>query len=448
MTSFFIYLLQVSVIFTLLCLFYRLLLSKLTFHGANRCTLVLLPLVSTVLPFIELGQIVPFVHPEGPFTALDLSSFKIGQTSPIVNEPSLSNKKELLGVTSNNWLLIPYLIGCMLVFIRLARTTKNIFRTKQSSYKVSINNTPVYVAPVAEPLTYFNWIFIPELQINTVDPLILTHEAAHVRLRHTLDLLVVELYALVFWFNPAVYFYRKSLIALHEFQADQEVLTKNIQPADYLQLMLQTLENKNKRPTLSYFNNSIIKKRIDMITKIKSKKGKAFNYSLLVTTAIIISLAFSRPAIPEETAPYKAVLFLESTNTVPNNFPLETYEPANITSTFGKKIRQPKTKRFVMHHGIDIRASEGTPVLATADGTVLKAGSENNWGNLIVLAHPDGYQTWYAHLSGFETSEEQTVKSGDIIGYVGNTGRSSGPHLHYEVRKDDKRLDPMDFFNN
>lgn len=72
----------------------------------------------------------------------------------------------------------------------------------------------------------------------------------------------------------------------------------------------------------------------------------------------------------------------------------------------------------------------------------------NNWGNLIVISHADGYETWYAHLQGFNVEASQTVKKGQVIGYVGNTGMSTGPHLHYEVLKDDEHVDPADYFKN
>ncbi len=447
MTDFFSYLVQASLVFALLCFMYRRFLSTLTFHWANRFTLVLLPLVSMLLPLLELGQLVPLSRSAQVLSIVDLSSFHLGLPSPTMNDALVANPHESPGNSSSNWIFIGYLIGCMLVTARLVLTTRNIFKVKRNADKVAVKGSFVYAASVTAPLTYFTWVFIPKKQVKNLHPLILKHEMAHVRLKHTFDLLFIELYAIVFWFNPTLYFYKKTLVALHEFQADQAVLSDNVPPKDYLQLMLQTLENKHQYPTLSYFNNSIIKKRIDMITKIKSKKGKTFNYSLLVTSAIIISLAFTEQTIPEEATPYKAVLLLETTHNIPSIFPLETYNPRDITSTFGAKVRAPKVKHHIIHKGIDIRASIGTPVLATANGTAITVRSEKNWGNLIVLEHEDGYQTWYAHLNGFEISEGQTVKTGDVIGYVGSTGRSTGPHLHYEVRQGEKHLDPMDFFN-
>ena len=70
---------------------------------------------------------------------------------------------------------------------------------------------------------------------------------------------------------------------------------------------------------------------------------------------------------------------------------------------------------------------------------------EGDWGNLIVITHSYGYKTLYAHLDGFNIKENQEVKKGDIIGYVGNTGLSAGPHLHYEVKQNGKQLNPLDY---
>jgi len=98
-----------------------------------------------------------------------------------------------------------------------------------------------------------------------------------------------------------------------------------------------------------------------------------------------------------------------------------------------------------MHNGIDIKAPIGTPVIATADGVVAKAADQNKWGNLIVIKHSDGYQTWYAHLQKFNVTENQSVKKGDVIGYVGNTGASLGSHLHYEVHYKEAQVNPINF---
>lgn len=97
------------------------------------------------------------------------------------------------------------------------------------------------------------------------------------------------------------------------------------------------------------------------------------------------------------------------------------------------------------HHGIDIAAPEGTPVYATADGIVGRADYSRSYGNVIYLDHGSDLETRYAHLSGFNVRSGQRVKKGDLIGFVGSTGRSTGPHLHYEVRVDGVAVNPKPY---
>ena len=119
-------------------------------------------------------------------------------------------------------------------------------------------------------------------------------------------------------------------------------------------------------------------------------------------------------------------------------------EFSRVTSSFGGRIH-PILDRPRDHKGVDFGAPTGTPVKATSDGFVEFAGTQRGYGNLIVLQHRGKISTAYAHLHGFASrlKEGQEVSQGDIIGYVGTTGMSTGPHLHYEVRIDGEARDPM-----
>jgi murein DD-endopeptidase MepM/ murein hydrolase activator NlpD len=105
----------------------------------------------------------------------------------------------------------------------------------------------------------------------------------------------------------------------------------------------------------------------------------------------------------------------------------------------------PFTGEREMHYGIDVSTVVGRPVVATADGIVLYASRRGSYGNIVVIDHKFGVMTRYAHLSGFNTRAGQQVKRGDVVGYVGNTGRSSAPHLHYEVWVQDRPVLPLDY---
>lgn len=117
---------------------------------------------------------------------------------------------------------------------------------------------------------------------------------------------------------------------------------------------------------------------------------------------------------------------------------------SKISSRYGAR-RDPFTKRRAMHSGLDYRARRGTPVLATAGGKVIKAGRQGGYGKLVEVAHGNGLTTRYAHLSKIRVKVGQTIAKGKRVGDVGSTGRSTGPHLHYEVRRDGRSLNPIHF---
>lgn len=115
-----------------------------------------------------------------------------------------------------------------------------------------------------------------------------------------------------------------------------------------------------------------------------------------------------------------------------------------LTDGFGGR-RDPFTGRPASHPAIDISSAHGQPVLAPADGVVVKAEWGNGYGNVIYLSHGYGYSTRYAHLASFKVKPGQRVRRGEVIAHVGNTGRSTGPHLHYEVRVNGNPANPLEY---
>jgi murein DD-endopeptidase MepM/ murein hydrolase activator NlpD len=115
-----------------------------------------------------------------------------------------------------------------------------------------------------------------------------------------------------------------------------------------------------------------------------------------------------------------------------------------LTSRFGNR-RDPFTRRTAFHSGIDYAAPRGTPVYAPADGVVVSSGRAGGYGIRVEIDHPNGLSTRFAHLSRALVSRGTQVRAGDQIGLIGSTGRSTGPHLHYEVRRGSRAIDPMPF---
>jgi murein DD-endopeptidase MepM/ murein hydrolase activator NlpD len=118
-----------------------------------------------------------------------------------------------------------------------------------------------------------------------------------------------------------------------------------------------------------------------------------------------------------------------------------------LTDGFGGRS-DPFTGEQGTHNAIDISSAVGQPVRAPADGIVVKAEWANGYGNVIYLSHGYGYSTRYGHLSAYAAKPGQHVKRGDIIAYVGSTGRSTGPHLHYEVRLNNNPVNPLEYILN
>ena len=133
---------------------------------------------------------------------------------------------------------------------------------------------------------------------------------------------------------------------------------------------------------------------------------------------------------------------------IPAIQPVSNKDLERIASGFGYRI-DPVYKVPKMHAGLDFTAPSGTPVYATADGTVSKAEfSTGGYGNHVVINHGFGYETLYGHMVRIKARNGQKVKRGEVIGWVGSTGKSTGPHCHYEVHKGGSPIDPIYFFYN
>ena len=131
---------------------------------------------------------------------------------------------------------------------------------------------------------------------------------------------------------------------------------------------------------------------------------------------------------------------------IPSIQPIRNKDLKRLASGYGYRI-DPFTKKPRMHKGMDFTASSGTPIFATGKGIVKRADNRaSGYGKHIRIDHGFGYVSLYAHLSKYNVKRGQKVKRGDIIGFVGNSGRSAGPHLHYEIIKDGSKINPLNFY--
>jgi len=211
-------------------------------------------------------------------------------------------------------------------------------------------------------------------------------------------------------------------------------LTKNLQ---HVKKELETRSNKleaeiqDKKEKLASMNEHLteIEKMIGLEPDIES----AFSQRAKNTREKVIE------RIKEKSITVAQLTVLN--HSIPNGVPVKY---RRITDRYGYRIH-PILKKRQFHVGIDLSAPFRTPVYAPADGVVEYAQYKGTYGNFLLLNHPFGFKTAYGHLSKFVAHEGDYVSKGDLIGYVGTTGRSTGPHLHYEVRYLNKWLDPEKF---
>jgi len=128
--------------------------------------------------------------------------------------------------------------------------------------------------------------------------------------------------------------------------------------------------------------------------------------------------------------------------------PVSNKDLNRVASGFGYRV-DPVYKTVKLHPGLDFAAPQGTPIYATADGTVTTAGNKGDgYGNHVVINNGYGYETLFGHMVRVKAKVGQSVKRGEVIGWVGSTGKSTGPHCHYEVHKNGQKMDPVYFFYN
>lgn len=130
----------------------------------------------------------------------------------------------------------------------------------------------------------------------------------------------------------------------------------------------------------------------------------------------------------------------EKISHTPTGWPVKGW----MSSTFGWRS-DPWNKRQRFHEGVDISAWLGTPIIATADGTIKLAARYGGFGKVVIIEHEYGYETYYGHCSKLIAKQGQRVRRGDVIGFVGSTGRSTGAHVHYEVRINERPVNPLPY---
>ncbi|MBN2892452.1 MAG: peptidoglycan DD-metalloendopeptidase family protein [Bacteroidales bacterium] len=438
MSSLIIYILKITLIFSATYSFFYIFLRKLTFHSLNRMILLIIIPLAFLIPFLDFGN--SQISPNNLiFPTFDEVNFSTQLTT---NQHIETSEKISFNFNIILWL---YLLGLGFNVFKLVKNAFKLILLKQNSETFYRNGYLFIEADIKSVFSGFGWIFVPKNKLNSYKNPIIEHEKAHVDLLHFVDLILTEIFIIFQWFNPFVYFYRKTLKTIHEFQADEKVLKGDVKKSQYLEILLQNFEHENLFGFQNNFNGLTLKKRVKMITKNKSSKIKIAKYLLMIPVIAFLTVAFAKNAnniLPEVA---QNISVLKKSDNLPSIFPIKEGEYIRISTGF-EDFYHPFKKKIVHHNGLDIVADEGTEIIATADGIVVTAEFKEGWGNLVVIKHDTEFDTYYAHLKNFNVKKGDKVTKEQVIGYVGNTGMSTAPHLHYEVRKNDEPQDPKLYY--
>ncbi|WP_299225556.1 M56 family metallopeptidase [uncultured Psychroserpens sp.] len=261
---------------------YDLLLRKETFFNWNRAYLIVTVLLSVSIPFIKIKQIKAIMSDELIVRLPEVIIGNTGKKSSI--DPEVAN---LAGITAqseptpilNIVLIIGMCIALLVLAFKIYKLTVLVYKyPKRWKGKLLIINLINSTAA----FSFFHYVFLGEKLTSQDKATILEHEMIHVKEKHTLDLLLFEIFRIVFWFNPLVYIYQNRIAMLHEYIADAKAVKTQNKSTYYNNLMAQVFETKNFSFVNPFFKKSIIKKRIVMLNKTKSKQINILKYILVI----------------------------------------------------------------------------------------------------------------------------------------------------------------------
>jgi|TARA_A200000113_G_scaffold45665_1_gene37100 murein DD-endopeptidase MepM/ murein hydrolase activator NlpD len=250
------------------------------------------------------------------------------------------------------------------------------------------------------------------------------------------------------WINTPAEISQKR--ALENYELQFEILSKKL---NQIEAVVENIEERDNNIYRVYFEASPIPEEqrragFGGVNRYKNLEGYD-NSDLIINTTKRLDVLSKQTVVQsrsldeiERLAANKAELI----EAIPSIQPIKNQDLTRMASGYGYRT-DPFTKKRRFHYGMDFSARKGTPIYATGNGVVKRADNRSSgYGKHIRIDHGFGYVSLYAHLSKYNVRRGQRVKRGDIIGYVGNTGRSVGPHLHYEIFKDKKKINPLNFY--
>ncbi len=406
---------------------------------------------------------------------------------------NLKNNTNHTSLTFIAWLFIIWVIGVVLIAIKICRGffgMKLLMRATENEKTSSFKNLSIRVAThpkINIPVTcgLFNpLIILPEDYLNWPEEqkqAILCHEAAHVTRRDNITNFISQITTAIYWFNPLVWWAQNEMRINREKACDDYVLHTDIKPSSYAYILFNAIRAgkncyflKQESLVLNFYSKgeNRLKYILDSTINHKILRTRAKILTFLIIVTLCIPLAsFQLMAVkaqndmPQNSQYWKDISFIFNGNQVKitlfskngrkiilsgpiNEFPFSWPEQGiknKVNTSFGPYFH-PIFKQNRFHSGIDIASRFRTPIVASADGEVKTVSFwMNGYGKYIIIKH-HGFSSLYAHLNEFKVKRGDLVKKGDLIGYSGNSGLTTGPHLHYEIRYNTQVINPKLFW--
>jgi len=235
----------------------------------------------------------------------------------------------------------------------------------------------------------------------------------------------------------------KEVISRHEKNNKNQKLRLNLQIASLkLNNARQSAAFKEEKDSLISTTVSELNERSELIEKIMSTIGIDLKEKKTEETNNSGGPFIPQPETNQDDLLNKIDRYLKKIQYIPLGRPVQ----GKITSYFGKRS-DPVNKKQGFHTGLDFRGKRGEKIYATADGIVKKVFTNGGYGKYVLISHGNGYTTCFAHLQTYLVKKGDRVKRGQPVGLIGNTGRSTGPHLHYEINLNKKPINPYTFMN-
>ncbi len=311
-------------------------------------------------------------------------------------------------------------------------------------------------------------VLLPANVVDQADPdklaTVALHELGHICRNDARVFMLLGWVRPFLFFNPFFHLFRRWLGTQAEYACDEFVLQSGADPVAYAKTLLSYARVRpcGGRPDFApgLFTRSEVLSRIHRTLRFGRTPMRTwthttaivFGISVVITGALIIGLPLLEKPVLAAPDGDKEGKVPEEVLVVPNvdesiacitHFPLKKDLDQRISLGYGP-CKDPFTGEAVFHKAIDLPAEAGTPVLAAGAGKVIKVKTEDEGrGNFVVILHEGDYMTHYTHLQGFNVELNQQVNPGDVIGYVGSTGKSTGPHLHFAVSRGTEYINPM-----